>query len=146
MERDCELGGPRAPSIRRFFGDERAILAVLEFLEDARVGRMPSRVFLARGPDVEKDKLEEIELWPPEEQGLGRVRLARRRMGRAHPPNMYSRSAINRDPSPNSRGWRGSPLTLVPLYLSFDLSLYLFPSVMLDYYGDVRGEGRDTLL
>ena len=40
MEADCE-SGPRAPSVRRLFRDPRATPAVLEFLRDTRVGRMP---------------------------------------------------------------------------------------------------------
>ena len=36
--------------------------AVLEFLEDTRVGGMPSRVLLAGGLDAEEEELEEIEL------------------------------------------------------------------------------------
>ena len=50
------LGG--APSIRRLFGDERNVLAILEFLEDTKVGKLPSRVLLAGGPDLEEEELD----------------------------------------------------------------------------------------
>ena len=49
--------------------------AVLELLEDARAGRMPGRVFLAGGPDVDESELEEILLWAPEEEGAGSSRV-----------------------------------------------------------------------
>ena len=42
VERDCEWESPRAPSIRLLFRDGRATPAVLEFLEDTRVGKIPS--------------------------------------------------------------------------------------------------------
>ena len=41
--------------------------AVLEFLEYTRVGRMPGRVPLAGGPDVDEE-MEEVELWAPERE------------------------------------------------------------------------------
>ena len=50
---DCGWGG--AQSIRRLFGDERTVPAVLEFLEDVRVGKMPGRILLAGGPDLEEE-------------------------------------------------------------------------------------------
>lgn len=54
------------------FSDARATPAVLEFLEDMKVGRMASRVLLAGGPDVEEDEMEEVTLWAPvEEEGTG---------------------------------------------------------------------------
>ena len=65
VERDCDWGSPRAPSVRLLFGDARAAPAVLEFLEDTRMGRMPGRVLLAGGPDLDEDKVEEVELWAP---------------------------------------------------------------------------------
>ena len=64
MEEDCEWGGPRASSVRLFSRDARATPALLEFLEDTRVGRMPGRVLLAGGSDLD----EEVELWAPEEE------------------------------------------------------------------------------
>ena len=53
---NCEWGG--APSIRRLFGDERAVPAILGFLEDTRVGKMPGRILLAGVPDLEEEELE----------------------------------------------------------------------------------------
>ena len=44
--------------MRRLFGDERATPVVLEFLEDTRVGKMPGRVLLAGGPDLEEEELD----------------------------------------------------------------------------------------
>ena len=52
VESDCAWERPRAPSVRLLFGDERATPALLEFLEDTRVGRMPgwpSSVLRGRG-------------------------------------------------------------------------------------------------
>ena len=66
MEKGCEWGGPRAPSVRLLFRDARATPALLEFLEDTRVGRIPGWVLLAGGPDSEKGEMEEVELWGPE--------------------------------------------------------------------------------
>ena len=57
---DCEWGG--APSIRFLFGNERAVPAVLEFLEKTRVGKMPDRILLAGGPDLEEEELETLSL------------------------------------------------------------------------------------
>ena len=45
--------------------------SILEFLEDTRVGRMPGRILMAGGPDVEEDELDEVELLGPEEGGEG---------------------------------------------------------------------------
>ena len=59
--------GPRAPSVRLLFKDARATPALLEFLEDTRVGRMPGRV-LVGGPDLGEEEMEEVELWAPEEE------------------------------------------------------------------------------
>ena len=64
--------GGGAPSIRRLFGDERAVPAVPEFLEDTRVGKVPSRVLLAGGPDLEEEELEGFFLRAQrEEEGTG---------------------------------------------------------------------------
>ena len=54
--------------MRRLFGDERAVPAILEFLEDTRVGKMPGRVLLAGGPDLEEEELEYISLRAREEE------------------------------------------------------------------------------
>ena len=59
--------GPRAPSVRLLFKDARATPALLESLEDTRVGRMPGRV-LVGGPDLGEEEMEEVELWAPEEE------------------------------------------------------------------------------
>ena len=56
----------RAPSVHLLFRDARATPAILEFLEDTKVGRMPSRVLLAGGPDVKEGEMEEVVLWAPE--------------------------------------------------------------------------------
>ena len=67
---DIELGG--APSVRRLFGDEMAVPAILEFLKEARVGKAPSRILLAGGLDLEEEKLECISLQVQEEgEGTG---------------------------------------------------------------------------
>ena len=42
---DRKWGG--APSVRFLFGNERAIPALLEFLEKTKVGKMPGRILLA---------------------------------------------------------------------------------------------------
>ena len=42
--------------------------APLEFLGGASVGRMPSHILLAGGPDVDESDLDEIVWWPPEEE------------------------------------------------------------------------------
>ena len=68
---DCGWGG--APSIRRLFRDEKGVPAVLEFLRDTRVGKTPSQIQLAGGPEVEEEDLEIISLLVQgeEEQGTG---------------------------------------------------------------------------
>ena len=61
------MGAPKGPlrSVRLLFGDERATPALLEFLEDTRVGRVPDlALFGAMG---EESGLEEIELGADEE-------------------------------------------------------------------------------
>ena len=57
---------------------------MLEFLEDTRVGRMPGRVFLAGGPDMEEGELEEIEMWAPEE-GAGESEISEEEDGPSSP-------------------------------------------------------------
>ena len=61
VESDCEWIPRRAPTVRLLFRDERATQAVLEFLEKARVGRMPGLALL--GVEEEEEDLEEIGMW-----------------------------------------------------------------------------------
>ena len=63
-----ETGHGGAPSIRRLFGDERNVNAILEFLEKTKVGKMPSRILLAGGPDLEEEELESLSLQGPDEE------------------------------------------------------------------------------
>ena len=66
----CGWGG--ASSIRRLFGDERAVPAILEFLEKTNVGKMPGRILLAGGPDLEEEELEGFSVRVlDEEEGTG---------------------------------------------------------------------------
>ena len=44
------------------FRDERAVPAILEFLEGARVGEMLGRILLTGGPDLEEEELECVSL------------------------------------------------------------------------------------
>ena len=63
IEAECE-SGPRAPSVRRLFRDPRATPAVLDFLRDTKVGRMPGLELYG----VREDELgKEVELWAEEE-------------------------------------------------------------------------------
>lgn len=62
VEKGCEWKSPRALSVRLLFRDERAIPALLEFLDDTRVGRVPSLALL--GMERDEEELGEIELWP----------------------------------------------------------------------------------
>ena len=55
-------------------------------LEDTRVGRMPGRVFLAGGPDVDENDLREVELWAPEKEGAGRSGVSEEEEGGPGPP------------------------------------------------------------
>ena len=72
MELDCGWEGVRAPSVCRLFGDERAVPAILEFLEDTKVGKMPGRILMAGGPDLEEEELEVLFLQAlGEEEGTG---------------------------------------------------------------------------
>ena len=57
-----ESGWGGAPSVRRLFGDERNVKAILEFLEGTKVGKMPGRVLLAGGPDLEEEEMEGFSL------------------------------------------------------------------------------------
>ena len=59
IEAECE-GGPRAPSVRGLFQDPRATPAVLDFLRDTRVGKMPGLEIYG----IQEDELgREVELW-----------------------------------------------------------------------------------
>ena len=53
----AETGEGGAPSVRKLFGG-RNTKAILEFLEKTKVRKMPSRVLLAGGPDLEEEELE----------------------------------------------------------------------------------------
>ena len=64
----AESGWGGAPSVRRLFGDERNTKAILEFLEGTKVGKMPSRVLLAGGHDLEEEELDGISLQVLEEE------------------------------------------------------------------------------
>ena len=57
-----ETGWGGAPSIRKLFADERNVKAILRFLEKTKVGKMPSRILLAGGPDLEEEELEGFSL------------------------------------------------------------------------------------
>ena len=63
-----EMGWGGGPSIRKLFGDERNVKAILEFLEGTKVGKMPGRVLLAGGPDLEEEELEGFSLQVLEEE------------------------------------------------------------------------------
>ena len=58
----AETGEGGAPSIRKLFGNEKNTRAILEFLEKTKVGKMPGRVLLAGGPDLEEEELEGFSL------------------------------------------------------------------------------------
>ena len=90
VERGCERGGPRAPSVRLLSWDVRAAPAVLEFLGDSGVGWMPGRVLLAGGPDVDEEEMDEVVLWAPEEEEGTRISESEGGMGQAHPSSMLS--------------------------------------------------------
>ena len=62
MKADCEWKASRAPLVRTLFNDPRAIPAVLEFLENTKVGPMPSQALLRGGMEIEGEDLEDIEL------------------------------------------------------------------------------------
>ena len=64
---DTGWGG--APSIRKLFGNEKNVKAILEFLERTKVGKMPGRVLLAGGPGLEEEELEGFSLQVLEEEG-----------------------------------------------------------------------------
>ena len=62
-----ETGWGGAPTVRKLFGDERCVGALLEFLDKTKVGKMPSRILLAGGPDLEEEELESLSLLAQEE-------------------------------------------------------------------------------
>ena len=64
----AETGWSGAPTVRRLFGDKRNVKAILEFLEGTKVGKMPGRVLLAGGPDLEEEDLEGFSLQVSEEE------------------------------------------------------------------------------
>ena len=57
----------RPPSVRLLFRDKRATPALLEFLGDTRVGRIPGLALF--GVVEEESDLEEIVLWAEEDEG-----------------------------------------------------------------------------
>ena len=57
-----ETGWGGAPSIRRLFGSEKNVKVILEFLADTKVGKMPGRILLAGGPDLEEEELDSVSL------------------------------------------------------------------------------------
>ena len=67
MEAD-EWLGPRAPTVKALFGNPRATPALLEFLDNIRVGRMPSQAQLRGGGEGSEEDLEVciVELKAPE--------------------------------------------------------------------------------
>ena len=67
VEADCEWLGPRAPTARALFGNPRATPALLEFLDDTRIGRVPSQVQLRGGGERSEEDMEAVELEAPEE-------------------------------------------------------------------------------
>ena len=59
IEAECE-GDPRIPSVRGLFQDPRATPAVLDFLRDTKVGKMPGLELHG----IQEDELgREVELW-----------------------------------------------------------------------------------
>ena len=63
---ECGRGG--APSVRWLFGDERNVPAILDFLRETRVGKMPGRILLAGGLDLEEEDLDCLSLQVQEEE------------------------------------------------------------------------------
>ena len=74
VEVDCEWGSPRVPSVCLLYRDARAAPALLEFLEDTKVGRMQGQILMAGGLVEDESGSEEIELWPQEVRGRGEGR------------------------------------------------------------------------
>ena len=65
-----ETGWGGAPSIRKLFGSEKNVKAILEFLAETKVGKMPGRILLAGGPDLEEEDLDSVSLQVMEEAGI----------------------------------------------------------------------------
>ena len=56
-------------------------------MEDTRVGRVPGRILLVGGPDVDEEGLEEMVLWAPEEkEGSGISESSEEEDGPGPPP------------------------------------------------------------
>ena len=53
----AETGEGGAASIRKLFGSEKNTKAILEFLRETKVGKIPGWVLLAGGPDLEEEEL-----------------------------------------------------------------------------------------
>ena len=66
VEEDCGREPPRDLSVRLFFRDERATPALLAFLVDTRVGRVPGLALMGVAED--ESELGEIDLWPQTEE------------------------------------------------------------------------------
>ena len=82
---ETEWGG--APSIRKLFGNEKNVKAILGFLEKTKVGKMPGRVLLAGGPDLEEEDLEGFSLQVlGEEETESEVSSSEEEDGPAPPP------------------------------------------------------------
>ena len=56
------MGLPKGPFGPLLFQDTRAAPALLEFLENTRVGRMPDQILLAGGVVEDESELEELEM------------------------------------------------------------------------------------
>ena len=55
--------------MHRLFRDERNTGAILEFLEGTKIGKMPGRILLAGGQDLEEEELEGVSLQVLEDEG-----------------------------------------------------------------------------
>ena len=96
-----------APSIRRVFGDERNVKAILRFLERTKVGKMPGQILLAGGPDLEEEELESFSLQMLNESGE-ESRVDERREREDGPgPTPYPIP----HPHPHKRKTQNTPLT-----------------------------------
>ena len=62
----AETGEGGAASVRKLFGGKNT-KAILEFLEKTKVGKMPSRILQAGGPELEEEELEGFSLMVSEE-------------------------------------------------------------------------------
>ena len=69
-----------------FFGDERNVPAILEFLEETMVGKIPGRILLAGGPDLEEEDLECLSLRVQEEEQGTEASSSEEEDGPAPPP------------------------------------------------------------